>query len=183
MAARALNFNAGGTHNYVTVPDSSGLDLTTAGTIMAWIYIPSTTPVTTSGLGIVHKGNSATDEPYGLVIYRQNSNFRYIQFVLRSSNNGTQRVERGGTNLSYNTWYHVAGSWGPNGLRVYVNGVLDSPAGNVYSSYANAGSLTIGTLRTSSSTTRFRGRIDEVYIYACQKTGQEILDYYNASKP
>jgi hypothetical protein len=183
VGAAALRFNQSSSHEYVTVPDSAGLDLTTAGTIMAWIYIPSTTPVASDGLGIVHKGNSTTDEPYGLIIRRQSTSQRYIRFVLRSSNNGTQRVATGSTILPYNTWLHVAATWGSNGLRVYLSGIQNGVNATVYSSYANAGLLTIGTLRTGSSTTRFRGTIDEVYIYGCQKTAQEILDYYNATKP
>ncbi len=186
VAAQALNFNSGGTTNYVIVNDfaNSALDLITEGTITAWIYLPSTTPVTTDKLGIVVKGNSTTNQPYGLVIHYQNANYRTIGLVLRSSNNGTQRVLNGPNNsgMAYNTWYHVAGSWGPLGFRIYINGALIASNGTVYSSYVNNGALTIGVQATNQAGTRFRGRIDEVHVYACQKSNTEILNEYNATR-
>ncbi len=183
VAARALSFNAAATTNYVTVPDSAGLDLISAGTLMAWIYIPSALGVSFDGTGIVHKGNSTTNEPYGLIIRRQNASKRFIRMVLRSSNGGTQRVVTGTTVLPYNTWLHVAGSWGALGMRVYLNGAVQASNATVYASYANANALTIGVTASATANTRFRGTIDEVFIYNCQKTDAEILTYYNATKP
>jgi len=183
-AAKALNFNAGGTHNYVTVPDNSGLDLTTEGTLTAWIYM---TAFPANGTGIVRRGSSSSDsaqEAYGLLIVASGSN-RRAQIMLRESSGGTRRTVTagGGANLAINTWYFVAGSWGPLGMRVFVNGVTRGSNSSVRSSYNTTSPLSIGTLRSGSSGTRFFGRIDEVHLYACQKTDQEILDLYNASKP
>ncbi len=185
-AGQALNFNQGGTTNYVIVNDStnSALDLTTVGTITAWIYIPSTFPITTDKTALVVKGNSTTDQPYGLVLHYQNVNYRTIELLLRSSNNGTQRLLAGpnNTGMAYDTWYHVAGSWGALGFRVYVNGALQASNATVYSSYVNNGALTIGVQATNQAGTRFRGRIDEVHVYACQKSDAEILAEYNATR-
>ena len=186
VAAKALSFNQAGATNYVIVNDSanSALDLTTVGTITAWVYVPSTFPITTDKIGLVVKGNSTTDQPYGLAIHYQNSNYRTVELLLRSSNNGTQRVLTGpnNTGFSYNTWTYLAASWGPLGFRVYVNGALANSNATVYSSYVNNGALTMGVQATNQAGTRFRGTLDEVHVYACQKSDAEILAEYNATK-
>ncbi|HOW59550.1 MAG TPA: LamG domain-containing protein [Candidatus Omnitrophota bacterium] len=176
----ALRFNQGATHNYVTVPDANGLDLTTSGSIMAWIYI---TAQVNNNAGIVHKGNlsNSNDEAYGLVINRTGAN-RRIRILLRDAG-GVERSVTENTNLALNTWYHVAGTWGATGMRLYLNGNPVNFDATVRVARATAGNLQIGTRATNSATTRFIGTIDEAYIYACQKTAQEILDYYNATKP
>ena len=179
----ALNFNQGGaTNNYVLIADNAGLDVTTAGSLMAWINM-SALPAT--GTGIVRRGatNSASaQEAYGLLVVTSGAN-RRIQFMLRGSDGGTQRVATGGTNLAINTWYHVAGTWGAAGLRVYLNGVQDGTNATVYASYNTTSPLFIGTLRANANGTRFLGIIDEVYLHARQLSAAEILAYYNATKP
>lgn len=180
VAARALAFNQAATHNYVIVPDSAALDLTTAGSLRAWIYM---TAQVNTNTGIVHKGNlsNSNDEAYGLVITRSGVN-RRLSLVLRDAG-GTQRIVTQNTNLALNTWYHVAGTWGAAGMRLYLNGNPVNFNATVRVARATAGTLQIGTRATNSSTTRFIGRIDEVYVNACQQTAAEILAYYNASKP
>ncbi len=178
----ALRFNQSTTHNYVLVPDNAGLDLTTQGTIMAWVYPTATSA---SGTGIVRRGSATSasaQEAYGLLVVSSGKNRRF-RFMLRESSGGTQRTVTGNTNIAINNWYHVAGSWGPNGIRIYVNGAVQGSNATVRSSYNTTSPLHIGTLRTNSATTRFFGVIDEVYLYACQKTPEEIVAYYDATKP
>ncbi len=174
----ALSFNTTAAHRYVTVPDSSGLDLTTAGTVMAWIY---NTAQINSNSGIVHKGalSNSSDEAYGLTITRSGTN-RRIKFELRDTGGATRNVTAG-TNLSLNTWYHMTGTWGPAGMKVYINGLQAASSATVRVARTTAGSLQIGTRVTNSATTRFIGTIDEVYIHACQKTADEIKAYYNST--
>jgi len=179
----ALSFNqAPATHNFVLIPDNAGLDVIAAGSLMAWIRMTS---LPATGTGIVRRGSETSvtaQEAYGLLIVTSGSN-RRIQFILRASSGGTQRVATGATNLAINTWYHVAGTWGANGLRVYLNGVQDGVLATVYSSYNTTSPLHIGTLRRNATGTRFFGTIDEVYLHIRQLTAAEILAYYNATKP
>jgi len=179
----ALSFNQTGTHNYVLIPDNTGLDVTTAGSLMAWIYM---TTLPANGTGIVRRGSATSasaQEAYGLLIATSGSN-RRIRFILRASSGGTQRTATGKTNLAINTWYHVAGTWGAGGLCVYLNGVENeaSHSSTVRASYNTTSPLHIGTLRTNATGTRFFGTIDEVYLHARQLTASEILAYYNATK-
>ncbi len=174
----ALSFNTTPAHRYVTVPHTAGLNFTTAGTLMAWIY--NTAQVNT-GTGIVHKGalSSQADEAYGIGIRRNGGN-RRLQLVLRDAG-GTRRTLNGGTNLSLNTWYHVVATWGADGLSLYLNGGPLANNSTVRVARTTTGALQIGTLVTNSATTRFIGTVDEVYAYPCEKTAAEIKAYYNST--
>lgn len=181
IANKALIFNQGATHNYVTVPYQPGLNLTASGTITAWIRL---TALPANGTGIVRRGSSTSasaQEAYGLLVVTSGSN-RRIQLMLRESDGGAQRTVNAANNLAINTWYFIAGSWGGDGMKVWVNGVTQGSNSAVRTSYATTSPLHIGTLRTNNAGTRFFGTIDEVKLYACQKTTQDIVDLYNASK-
>ncbi len=181
-AGKALNFNQAATTNYVVVPDSAGLDLTTSGTLMAWIR-PSAIP-NQAQQTIVHKGGATTaTNAYALFLRRQSTNLARVRFWIYSgTGNGTQYLASGGTNMGLNTWYHIAGVWDSTGLRVYRNGV---PDGTLVSANrvarTNANSLYIGASGTLAAAQEFAGKIDEVYIYGCRKTDAEIKTYYNAT--
>ena len=78
----ALHFD--GVDSRVSVPDSPTLDLTTAGTVGAWIYMDSITPFG----GIIHKGDRTdfSDEAYTLqfctgntIILGINNNQHFVQ--------------------------------------------------------------------------------------------------------
>ena len=180
----ALNFNQSGAVNYVQIPDHTGMDLISAGSLMAWIRM---TTLASNGAGIVRRGNTTTantDQTYALLIATSGAN-RRAKFALCTDTPCTGsklHVVTGTTNMAISTWYHVAGTWGPSGLKVYVNGVQESSDGNVYSSYnpSNAVSLFIGSLFINASQ-KFIGTIDEVYLHNRQLSAAEILAYYNAT--
>ena len=157
---------------------------------MAWINL--TALPTVDGVGIVRRGAPTvitTNETYALLMNRVNATTHNVEFSLTTASAGTRRVATGATALAINTWYHVAGTWGPTvnpGLRVYLNGAQDGTNATVYSSFApSAGtmpSLLIGSLvTTAGSTTKFQGTIDEVYVYGTQLSLAEIKAYYNAT--
>jgi hypothetical protein len=184
--SNALSFNQTGTTNYVQIPDNAGLDLISAGSMMAWIRMTSLASI---GAGIIRRGNAttaSTDQTYALLIAGSGAN-RQVQFVVCSGTPCTGvrlHTVTGSTNLAINTWYHVAGTWGANGLRLYLNGTQNASDATVYSSFNPAGavSLLIGSLRTNSGAAeRFLGTIDEVYLHNRQLTASEILAYYNAT--
>ncbi len=167
---RALFFNNGTNYNnYVLVLDSAGptLDLTTTGTIMAWIN--STTHVTS---GIVVKGAS---DAYSLEIFRQNSTWAQLDLYVGNTRRWRSAVNFIGTG----TWYHVAVSWGPGKMQGYKNGLPGTAVVGTYTAPINTQALYIGTATTAA--TAFKGKIDEVYIYACQKSDAEIKAYYNST--
>ena len=185
-AGNALAFNQSNPTNYVAVSDPlpapSSLDLTASGTVMAWIYptnIPNQAQQT-----IVHKGGSTTSSnAYALFLRRQSNQRARVRFwIYQGAGNGTQYLASGGTNMDRNAWYHIAGVWDSSGLRVYRNGLPDGTtvtANRV--ARTNNDPLYIGASGTLAAAQEFAGRIDEVHVYGCRKTDEEIKAYYNST--
>ncbi|MDG6229078.1 MAG: LamG domain-containing protein [Candidatus Thermoplasmatota archaeon] len=175
VRGNALRFN--GVDNYVSVADSASLDLTSQGTIMAWIYIDSHKP----WAGIIHKGalRSFTDEAYSLQFYSGTKR------VMCGFNDG-QRIAQGSTMLDTGIWYHVCGAWDQNTIWVYVDGVVDgSIATNGILPKVTTGSLQIGAQLTEIYNPglmylTFDGSIDEVMIFNRVLPADEIRSYYQS---
>jgi tetratricopeptide (TPR) repeat protein len=77
-----------------------------------------------------------------------------------------------------NTWYHVAGTWGSNGLAIYVNGVLMGTnayagPGPTYDNYNIIGS-------SSWPESQIDGFIDELHIFNRALSAGEIHAIYAA---
>lgn len=90
---RALSFDSNdGTDDYVSITDDDTLDLSTSGTLEAWIYMTGTV----DGAGIIHKGNGSTNEAYSLRFGLGTQNDQ-VQLVV---NNGTADILTSDTNLN-----------------------------------------------------------------------------------
>jgi prepilin-type N-terminal cleavage/methylation domain-containing protein len=171
----ALHFD--GVDSRVSVPDSPTLDLTTAGTVGAWIYMDSITPFG----GIIHKGDRTdfSDEAYTLQFWTGNT-------IILGLNNGQYMVQ---TTMAFspNTWYYVAGTWDSTGMRIYVNGTLNNSTTSTGVAINSAGSLNIGA-QTSTyyngtyHNFPFQGVIDEASISNRALSSDEIKLYYNSTK-
>lgn len=174
----ALHFD--GVDSRVSIPDSPTLDLTTAGTVGAWVYMDSITPFG----GIVHKGDRTdfSDEAYTLQFWTGNT---IILGITDSSNN--LRMVQTNTVFVPNTWYYVAGTWDSTGMRIYVNGNLDRSGIDTGVARNSAGSLNIGA-QTSTyydgtyHNFPFQGVIDEASISNKALSSDEIKLYYNSTK-
>ena len=171
----ALHFD--GVDSRVSVPDSPTLDLTTAGTVGAWIYMDSITPFG----GIIHKGDRPDffDEAYTLQFWTGNT-------IILGLNNGQYMVQTT-TAFSPNTWYYVVGTWDSTSMRIYVNGTLNNSTTNTGVAINSAGSLNIGA-QTSTyyngtyHNFPFQGVIDEASISNRALSSDEIKLYYNSTK-
>lgn len=75
--------------------------------------------------------------------------------------------------ISTNTWYHIAGTWNSNEIRLYLNGKLIASKKKNYSSIAK-GLFYIGASRKARY--KFNGRIDEFRISKVARTKFTIGD-------
>lgn len=171
VGTSALTFD--GTDDYVQVPDSNPLDLTTAGTLMAWINTS-----TSATMGIINKGSAASSLAYYLNV---STGRRLIGGVIKAGGtNGTAVTVQTATNtLPASGWTHVSFVWDSLSLKIYINGILS----NTTSTTALAARATTGTLQIGSvypTTSRFRGTIDEVSIYNSALSATDILNIYNS---
>ena len=110
----ALEFD--GTNDYVSVPSSSSLQLTSALTMAGWIKADSWGSGTDVDI-IARKGEDNPNN-YQLAIADGLATL-YLD-------DGDGSGYRGDTLLNTGQWYHVAATWDGTTVRVYVDGVLDN---------------------------------------------------------
>jgi concanavalin A-like lectin/glucanase superfamily protein/putative esterase len=166
----ALNFD--GVNDYVSVPDASSLDNTSALTIAFWV---KPTILDGSPRGIVSKRTAPSIQDAYSVFFSTGNRL----FVDIDTSN-----DRFSTNTVFltNTWYHVAVTYDgtlalASRVNVYVNGVRDKTAGETSASIPNYGSsLTLGKL--GGTTSYFAGSLDDVRIYNRALTATEVSSLF-----
>ncbi|MBU2652413.1 MAG: LamG domain-containing protein, partial [Bacteroidetes bacterium] len=160
-----LEFN--GTSQYVSVPDNSSLDLSSAMTLEFWVYLSGT-----DGKVVLSKSNSDADENFRIYI-KQADDQIYFDY-----GNETQYAQTYEFTLNLSTWYHMAFSVSAgNPGKIYVNGVeatTYSPAvANAPTPIpTNTHAMEIGGGTAYPS--YFAGKLDEVRIWNDIRTEDEI---------
>jgi hypothetical protein len=182
ISGQALEFTQDG--QYVFLPDSNSLDLSTAGTVEAWVY-PYQNII---GAGIVHKGVATdfSDEAYTMQYWMPGQPSFGI-----TSESGTFVNVIDTTALSLNQWHHIVGTWDSTEclLSLYVDGALVKqktlPADFVVRN--SSGGLIIGQQIPDPSASYgdypFNGRIDNVTILNRALTASEVSARYSALAP
>jgi glucose/arabinose dehydrogenase len=156
----ALTFN--GTSNWVTVPDSASLDVTSGLTLEAWVR-----PSTIAGWRTVFTKETGGGEVYQLYASNGATPVAYL-----STTTGGDQGFGAGAALPLNTWTHLAATYDGSALHIYVNGNL-------------AGTQSVsGAILTSTSALRiggngpwgeyFSGQLDELRVYNRALTATEI---------
>jgi hypothetical protein len=157
----ALSFN--GTSNFVTVPDSASLRLTTGMTLEAWIY-------------------QAADTNYRTVLLKEAAgDLAYALYG--ASTYGTSSVKRpsawlgpdnlGATStLTLNAWKHLATTYDGTNWRLYVDGVQVATRAFAKPIPTSTGAFKIGGNGIWGEF--FSGRIDEVRVYDRALSGPEL---------
>jgi hypothetical protein len=174
-SAAALDFdgsddwvNLSGSTNKVSAT-SLGLP-TGAITVEAWVY-PRTFETWHAMVGFL-QDNGSTESGWDLEL-RDGGKFG---FTLASGSGGLTYME---TNNSYpaNQWYHIAGTYDGDSMKLYVNGVMDG------ASTAETGSifyldswLTIGQYKDDNESYTVDAMVDEVRIWNTQRTQFQIRD-------
>ncbi|RTE10333.1 LamG domain-containing protein [Paenibacillus whitsoniae] len=172
----AMAFNGAG--EYVEIAHDNGLN-SPSFTIEAWVK-PAAFAWKT---GIVSKYQASGQESFtlrlsdGWPIY---PDYNKINFQI-----GDDKELNSVTNLTLNTWYHIAARYDNNThtMQLYINGVLDSQAsGLYYTAYeTNTSPLSIGA-DFLSAPRYFNGQIGEVRFWSTARTAAEIqADMYNHS--
>jgi hypothetical protein len=168
----ALSFN--GTSNYVNVPDSNLLDLTTGMTLSAWVN--PTALVAGAWRNVIIK-QRAGGEVYNL--YANSDTNAPIVYVVRSASPGAPVEAHGATQIPLNTWSYLTATYDGTTLRLYVN------AAQVGSRAVSGALLTsTGALRIGGNSIWgefFKGLIDEVRVYNRALSATEIQTDMNTA--
>lgn len=96
------------------------------------------------------------------------------------SNWGDYSVYPSNAIFDLDTWYYVALTFNTiDGMKLYINGVLDSTYTADRSPHGGDGSVNIASFGNSNL---LNGRISKVYCYSKALTDTEVLQNYNADK-
>ena len=158
----ALRFD--GVNDWVTVADSTALDLSSAMTIEAWVN-----PSVVGGWQTVLLKEGAGNMAYEL--YSNNDVSRPAAYF--TGTNGTLRSAAGTAKLTANTWTHLAVTYDGTNMKVYVNGVLVRNVLRSGAILATDGPLHIGGNEVWGGEF-YSGLIDDVRIYNRALSLEEI---------
>ena len=161
--ANALKLD--GTDDYVLIPDSASLDLTTNWTIEAWVMAES------GGTLISKDGGGDTTGAYNIAIYSDGR-------VAYETNNQGSTVAPAGS-LTIGEWQHVAVFFDASAtpkVSIYVNGELAGSGSSPSTPSVLSTDLLIG--RRGVADDFIKGMVDEVRIWTDVRTDAEIRDNY-----
>lgn len=150
-----------GTNDYVDVPHSDELSLTTSISLSVWMYRADTKSTTV----MLAKGSSGTARNYWLSTTHKDMTFGFT---------GTTTNElTAGIIFSANTWHHLAATFDDvgDGVTLYFDGAMVQQFSTTAVPVVNTGSLYIGR---SQNGEYFQGRLDEVRIYNSVLTAEEV---------
>ena len=168
----------GGTQDHINVSDSSSLDLSTAGTLEAWINISSYTDFS----GVIHKGDLRdwSDEAYSLQFWYSPVG-RVTLYVYGTS---TQAQLDSNTVLGTGSWHHVVGTWDESGMQICVDGSLDTTGVETTAARNTAGGVNIGSqldeeYNSAYLNCPFDGSMDEIRISNIARSADWVQTCYN----
>lgn len=180
ILGKALKFN--GTNNYVRMNNASGLDLTSTGTLSAWvksnILMPSVDGIS-KYRAIFSKANSgvASDMAYHLDWYGTSTGSTLRGLL----SNGTTFITANVATFRFGfNWTHVAFIFNGSIISLYVNGVSRAQSNQTLNAQILSSSrLEIGRA-FSSSAYIWSGLIDDARIYNRALSQSEITMLYKA---
>jgi len=176
VVGNPLDFD--GVDSFVSVPDADIFHPTDEGTLQAWINMDSIPDFA----GIIHKGDNTdwSDEAYTLQFWTGN---RLLLGVRNES--GDIAMLQSNTVFQPGQLYHVAATWDSGGMKIYVNGQLDSSNTVAATAMNSDGNLNIGSQLPTYYNGGWRnlpfdGMIDEVGVYGESISGTDIQEYYDS---
>ena len=171
-------FSLDGSDDYVGVADANNLDLTSAGTIMAWVNPTTFTAQGGSSRRIVNKGTLTS--PNESIPYDFYLNGSGTPTVILGNNTTSQNVSASAS-ISTGTFSLVTLTWDSSNIKFYINGVLSGTTAQTVIPFANTQGLRIGgSLYNNLQVGHFSGVIDDVQIYNTALSSTNILNVYNA---
>lgn len=167
-----------GVNDYVEVPDSAGLDITSTITLAAWIKPDAFR----SWDPLISKGTATT--PYAMQLWHDGS-LRFSTNVSSPSGaiGGGEWISN--TKMTAGEWYHVAVTYDGTAVRFFINGVQDT---NVVTTQlvfgTNDESLTLGGyLPGLEGDELFDGVMDDVRVYNTALSTAEIKALFDLGTP
>ena len=166
----ALRFD--GQDDYVEIPDSERLRLTSAATVSCWVN----TPLVADQVLLSKNGCSILRQNYRLSLGRRS--------VIFGMADCPEHMNATGAGVGQQTWAHVAGTFDGGEIRVYVNGEPSGKhTGDPFESGTLEAPLYIGACFYGTGLiAHFTGQIDDLRVYDRALSEAEIAAQYEAHK-
>ena len=157
-------------NSHVVLPEIPEYDVTSEVTLMTWM---KTTSVTTWAR-LIDKSQWQTSG-YDLVL-NQNTQVPMLEFFV---NNTTSQV-MATTPADDNEWHFIAGTFGNQTLRIYVDGIQEGEVGSNGGVDINPNNLPvmIGGESSSNGGNQYFGIVDEVAMFNRELTADEIQNIF-----
>lgn len=159
----SLNINAiniEGDPEYIHINQNNNLSLGAEGTLISWININDFKDYG----GIIHKGDKKdfSDEEYSLQLW----NNKRLLFAIFDDNTSKKLFS---SELEKSEWYYVVATWSSDGMKIFINGVLDAESNETLITKNKNSGLNIGAqlnqnFNNSLKRIHFDGLIDETSI-------------------
>ena len=158
---------------YVDVGIGASLQLTSVGTVAAWVKFGDQTP---SGSWTIIAGNydnNVDKNGYSLFTWANN-----LAIEIADGSGGISA--RSPATYSDNNWHHAVGTWDGSNLNMYVDGVLVASVAQTRNAVSNLYHINIGR-DTHDANAYFNGLIDDVRIYNRALSAAEVLRLYKST--
>ncbi|MFA4852967.1 MAG: LamG-like jellyroll fold domain-containing protein [Bacteroidales bacterium] len=188
-ASKEYNFN--GTSNYIDFGNPTLLKIGGTLTYSAWVYLNGYTNVS----GIIGRGKGANGSGHSVMASMLMVDPTGIAY-LEISDGTKESYVVSNQILSLHQWYHVVGTWSGDtsvgGLKIYINGVLDSIGTsqitlinqNITASEDNRFKAGVRDLYSTGAIYGYlNGKIDDISIYNRALSDAEIQTLYNGVVP
>lgn len=169
-----------GVDDYISIPDSSSLDITDAITLEAWVNIASLQ--NTNYEYIIRKTAAEPNQGtlYGLLMGYSNAGARF--FLWTENNAGCVNAVDSVGSLALNKWYHLVATYDyiSHVSRIYINGVLDNTNSANATGKIRVNANTLYLSNRVDGTLYFNGLMDGVRIYSAAMPSFQIKEQYYA---
>jgi len=170
MAGKAMEFShANGTE--IRVKNAPALNPTKGLTVAAWIKHEGA--MAGNGAEIIGKRGSGKNSPGGYRLFLTKGGRLYLRVGHDAGRYGVATARR---SIQPNHWYHVAGTFSPGRLRLYVNGRLavenEIPTQQIT---PTRHALVIGNFAGRRNNSPFNGLIDEVCLFDIALDAEQIF--------
>ena len=145
-----------------------------------------------SAAGFFAKDYNATNREWTVGTFSSSGK---IRFLIKSLGGGSQQSIDSTNFLSTNLWYHilctyngVGGNNAADGMKIYINGALETPTNIVKQTYVAMSNtiapVTIGSYQLGgASPLGINGMVDETAVFNTELTQTNVTDIYNLGTP
>ena len=189
--ASTKSFTFDGVGDFVDCGDNNNLSFGNGTTdspfaISFWVNLNSLSGNNNVFIG---KDSGSSNREYAIGMFSGSDKVRF--FIKNNGGNSQQSIDST-TNLTTGNWFHivttysgVGGSNAADGMKIYINGSLETSTNIIKQSYTamknTSALLTIGKINSSPS--QISGLIDETAVFNTELSASDVTAIYNSGVP